>query len=65
MRAVRTRRQLESAGETPATLRAALDSNQARVMKYTTTEDGAKRFDSMQRILVEELATLEGRRSER
>ena len=63
MRQTRTIAQLEAHEETPASIRAQLDANDARMSFLCQTEDGAKEFDRMQRTLVEELAILEGRHS--
>ena len=62
MRERRTRRQLWEAGETPATIRAALNTLDARADDFIETEEGARRFAAELRTLTEELDILEGSR---
>ena len=61
MRQRRTRAQLHNAGETPDSIRVALYANQERAMRFIQTEEGAREFSEMQRVLIDELAILEGR----
>jgi hypothetical protein len=61
MRQRRTRAQLWHAGETPESIRAALDSLNVQAAEMAATEEGARRHSQKQKLLIEELAILEGR----